>query len=207
MSRPDWYRSTEWDARIASAFDARLARARNKEQYLRIQASYLATSNPVVAHALLDRYFALPDQFDAANAHVDQATAFLTQGRLAEALEAFKAALAREQAFPNLRTQAYVELPLLVATHGVKSEYANARDVLTTNKERPLFPGEHFKWNAAFALLLIADGDHEAARPFACTAVAAAELQPEFTGPRPGLGLVPDACAGVLARMRAMCAG
>lgn len=206
MSRHDWYRSTAWDPQIAEAFEARLARARSKEQYLRIQASHLTTSHPDTALALLDRYFALPDQLDAAHAHVDQATAFLTQGRLQEALEALKAALAREQAFPNLRTLAYVEFPLLVATHGIKPEYPNAREVLAASKERPVFPAERFKWNAASALLLIEGGDHEAARPFASAAVAAAELWPGFTGPRPELGHVPDDCAELLARMRAVCA-
>ena len=38
MSRDDWFRHTAWNDKIAAQFEAKLKRARRKDQYLRIQA-------------------------------------------------------------------------------------------------------------------------------------------------------------------------
>ncbi|MFM9848084.1 MAG: hypothetical protein ACKVP3_13095 [Hyphomicrobiaceae bacterium] len=46
MGRDDWFRNTSWDADIEAAFFKKLSRARDKAQYLRIQASHLASSQP-----------------------------------------------------------------------------------------------------------------------------------------------------------------
>ena len=54
----EWFRHTNWNDAIARRFDEKLQRARRKEHYLRIQASTLAPTHPMVALALLDRYFA-----------------------------------------------------------------------------------------------------------------------------------------------------
>ena len=91
----DWFRNTTWNTSIERAFDDKLRRARRKEQYLRIQACTLAGSHPVIALKLLDRYFALPNDFDHAQAHVDRATAYLALGRVIDALAAYEDALTR----------------------------------------------------------------------------------------------------------------
>ena len=57
-----WFRKSTWDEKIAARFEEKLRRARRKEQYLRIQACCLASTFPVIALGLLDRYFAMPDQ-------------------------------------------------------------------------------------------------------------------------------------------------
>jgi hypothetical protein len=64
MSRDDWFRNTAWDRQTSSLFFAKLARARDKAQYLRIQACTLARSHPEVALDLLAKYFALGEHFD-----------------------------------------------------------------------------------------------------------------------------------------------
>ena len=71
----DWFRNTTWNASVEQAFDDKLRRARRQEQYLRVQVCTLARSHPDVALKLLDRYFALPNDFDHAQAHVDRASA------------------------------------------------------------------------------------------------------------------------------------
>lgn len=71
MGRHDWYRNTTWDSQVETAFAERLRRARDKGQYLRIQACVLAKSHPDVALRLLDQYFVLGDDWDAAQAYVD----------------------------------------------------------------------------------------------------------------------------------------
>ena len=115
----EWFRNTTWNESVERAFDEKLRRARRKEQYLRIQAGMLARSHPEVTLKLLDRYFQLPDDFDHALAHVERAEALIQLGRTSEAIAAYEAALAREATFPKLRTQAYLDLPYLIATRGI----------------------------------------------------------------------------------------
>jgi hypothetical protein len=57
VNQRDWFRNTSWDAKIENAFSKKLARARGKRQYLRIQASILASRCPEVALRLLDDGF------------------------------------------------------------------------------------------------------------------------------------------------------
>jgi tetratricopeptide (TPR) repeat protein len=112
MSRNDWYRNTVWNDQISNLFFTKLARARDKSQYLRIQASTLAPAHPEVALELLRRYFALGEHFDQAQAYVDQATAYVALGEQQRAVEAYERAHARERKFPNARTPAVIDLPL-----------------------------------------------------------------------------------------------
>lgn len=112
----DWFRNTTWGDAIERAFDEKLHCVRRKEQYLRIQACTLAHSHPEIALRLLDCDFQLHDDFEHAQSHVGRATALLALGCVDEALVAYEAALAREAVFPNLKTQAYLDLPYIVAT-------------------------------------------------------------------------------------------
>jgi len=43
MMADEWFRNVSWDVSIARRFEEKLARARKKEQYLRIQACTLAS--------------------------------------------------------------------------------------------------------------------------------------------------------------------
>jgi tetratricopeptide (TPR) repeat protein len=97
-ARDYWYRNTEWNESIAADFAARLLRARQKEQYIRTQAGYLACTYPTVALKLLDQYFQLNDRFDHAAAYVTHAQAFLALGKVSDALASYEAALSRDPA-------------------------------------------------------------------------------------------------------------
>ncbi|WP_026600689.1 hypothetical protein [Methylomonas sp. 11b] len=96
MSRHDWYRNKKWDGDIEAAFTAKLKRARDKSQYLRIQASILADSQPEITLQLLEQYFALGVHFDYAQAWLDKARAHLSLDQLNQAIQAYQSALARE---------------------------------------------------------------------------------------------------------------
>ena len=123
LKRHEWFRNTSWNSETEAAFFKKLARARDKSQYLRIQACTLADRCPEVALRLLDQYFATGKHFGVAQAHVDRATAYRCLNQLEAAIVAYEAALDVD---PTLSTQAYVELPFLIATERLSQHYDRA---------------------------------------------------------------------------------
>lgn len=190
MGRDDWYRNKDWNPEIEAQFLARLKRARDKAQYLRIQACTLARSHPKTALMLLEQYFGSGDHFDRAQAYVDQAAAFLALGEIEKAFAAYELALAREQEYPNLLTQAYLEFPFLIATTGQSDKYERAIEILNQSRSRPMFPADRFKWHAAHALIFAAAEDASAARQHARAALNDATAGHSGFRYHPSLGLV-----------------
>jgi tetratricopeptide (TPR) repeat protein len=202
----DWFRSTTWNESVEQAFDEKLRRAKRKEQYLRIQASTLARSHPEVALKLLDRYFELPDDFDHAQAHVDRATAWLSMGHVEAAIASYEAALAREAAFPKLQTQAYLDLPYLIATHGIRTRYDGALELLQHHEARLMFPVDRFRWHAARALIAADLKEPEIARRHAEHAIEAAGHEHSGFRYHPSVGLVTAEYDTVVRKLEAYCA-
>ena len=197
MARDDWFRHTEWNADIEAAFFEKLRRARDKKQYLRIQASTIARYRPEVALRLLESYFELGDHFGIAQAHVDRASAYLALGETEHAVAAYEAALAREQQFPQLLTMAYLDLPFLIATRGITSRYEQALQLLQQHRSRLTFPVDHFRWHAAHALILSALREAERAREHAKLALDAAAQDHSGFRYHPDLGVVGDSYADI----------
>jgi tetratricopeptide (TPR) repeat protein len=202
----DWFRNMSWDDAIERVFDEKLRRARRKEQYLRIQACTLARSHPEVALKLLDRYFELDDDFDHAQAHVDRATALLALGRVDEALAAYEAALAREAVFPTLQSQAYLDLPYIVATRAVRDQYMRALELLGQHESRLMFPVDHFRWHAAHALIVAATGETGPVRNHAERALQAASRDQSGFRYHPSVGLVTPQYEAVVKKLKTLCA-
>ena len=96
MSKHDWYRNTCWNSDIEAAFFAKLKRARDKSQYLRIQAAIVSKAHPEVALRLLDAYFELGNDFDYASAYGLRAEIYQRHGNVELAITNFEAALKRE---------------------------------------------------------------------------------------------------------------
>ena len=204
MSADDWFRNTSWSTATAARFEEKLRRARGKSQYLRIQACSLADSHPQVALALLERYFALGEPFDFAQAHCDSARAYVALGHMDEAVAAYEAALAREAAFPNLLTQAYVELPYLVATRRIAAHYPRARQVLEAFAGRLTFPVDHFKWHAACALINAAEAALALAGSEARAALDHARRAHSGFSRHPTVGLVDTAHGDTIRALEAL---
>jgi len=191
MARDDWFRNEQWDAVTEAHFLENVRRAKGKAQPLRIQAGYLVATYPRTALALLDKYFALGDHFDKAQAFLDQAEAHLALGEQEQALQSLRDALQREREFPNLRTQAWSRYALLVAVKRLEHLYESALQVLRENPVQPhWFPVDSFRWNAAFALIADAQGLRDYAEESANQALKFANLSHSGFRHHPDVGLV-----------------
>jgi hypothetical protein len=122
---------------------------------------------------LLDQYFASGEHFDAAQAHVDRAVAYLRLNQIDSVVLAYEAALARENAFPNMRTRARLDLPFLIAKERLSQHYDRAIALLEAHKAELIFPVDRFLWHCALALIRSEQGDRPAAQDAARRALAA----------------------------------
>ena len=205
MATQDWFRNEQWNEQIETAFFAKLRRARDKAQYLCIQAATLVPTHPGVALRLLEQYFQLGDTFFRSNAHVSQARAYLALGNVENAIRAYEAALTAEESFPNVRTHAYLDLPFLVATKGIPELYARALELLAKFETLPTFPLEHFWWHASKALILNEQQKYSEAKRSACEALVWAEKTDSGFRNHSDLGLVGEKYKGLKAKLSAIC--
>jgi tetratricopeptide (TPR) repeat protein len=193
VARHDWFRNSDWNSGIEAAFFAKLARAMDQGQYLRIQAYTLAEIHPRVALRLLDQFFTLGDRFDLAHAHVDRATALLALNDAEGAIGAYEAALSAEERRPNVMTTASLDLPLLIATRKDRMRYARALDVLEIGASWLTFPADSFCWHAATALIVSDLGKSAEAQKHAQIALEAAAWEHSGFRYHPHLGVVAGA--------------
>ncbi len=204
MDDKNWFRNETWDGTIADHFFKKLGRARDKAQYLKLQAWHLAESYPDVAHLLLDRYFEFPVDVFRSEAFTIRAKAYVAQGKIAEAISSYEDALAREAEFPNSLTHAFLDLPLLIVIQSLADKYQRATEILMMNKKRLTFPVEHFLWNAINALIAKQMLRLEESREFALCAMQAANTQHSGFRYHPDVGLVSDKYSDLLERIKAL---
>lgn len=204
MARDDWFRNQEWNDEIEAAFFAKLKRARNKSQYLRIQASTLAKRYPNVALQLLDSYFDLGEDFDYAQAYVDAATSFVALNKFHDAVSSYESALAREAEYPRLLTNAYLDMPYLIAVKEIEEKYSRALQVLEEHAKRVMFPIDAYKWNATKALIQASRSQHQEAKNFAREALNAAGATKSGFRNHPTIGLFSEEKVGKEVHARIM---
>ena len=201
----EWFRNTEWNPEIEAKFFERLRRARDKAKYLKLQAYYLAESHPRVTLALIDKFFALGEDFFLADAHLASANAHLALGESSEAISSFKKALAAERQHPGYRTTAWSEFVLLVADRCLKSEFDEALRVLAENKTDLIFPKLVFVWHGAFALIKAEREDRAAAKEHAIMALDAGKMNRSGFRRQSKVGLVGSECDGVRKKLERLC--
>ena len=164
MSDRNWYRQTRWNPDIEVAFRTKLRRARNRAQYLQIQGCHLTEVEPEIALGLLEECLQLDDDLSQARALACQARANISLGRIDQAISCHERALVQEARFPGIRTNAYLELALLIANHSRRELFGRALEVLNERKSIPFFPLEHFNYHAARAMILSQSGRPEGGR-------------------------------------------
>jgi tetratricopeptide (TPR) repeat protein len=201
MGREDWYRNKDWNAEIESAFLSKLRRARDRSQYLRIQACTLSGIKPEVALRLLDEYFKLPEGHDYAQAWVDRASALVALGRVEEAIQAYESALLREAEFPKSLTQAYLAMPYLIATRSLTEYFERAIRVLDSHVSRLMFPVDRFMWNAAHAIIASSNQKGDASL-YATAALKEADENSSGFQYHQGVGLVSAKHSEVVKRLK-----
>jgi tetratricopeptide (TPR) repeat protein len=209
MAAKDWFRNEDWNAEIEAHFFAKLARARpaNRPQYLRIQAYHLTPTRPNVALMLLDNFFQSDDPVFRATAHECRAEAYLALGRIDDALDSLRSALAREREFPNVITNAWLRFAMLVAKGDLRIHFPEALKVLAENERHAAFPVQKFERHAAEAMILASSGDGAGAQAQAIKALEAAQLRRSGFRYHADLGLVGSKQEDVVKRMQELGTG
>ena len=87
-------------------------------------------------------------------------------------------------------TEAYLELPLLIASAGIERRYQQARQLLEQHRQRLVLPADYFRWHAAQALISSAEMDASTAREHAHLALAAAVQERSGIRHHPSIGVV-----------------
>jgi tetratricopeptide (TPR) repeat protein len=197
-----WFRNTDWSPAIAERFEEGLRHARDKSQFLRIQATSVARRHPEVALQLLDRYFEQPVRlFDA--------WARELQGRLREglgedeaALESYLAALESERLKPHVVSRSHLRLAELVLRRDDAGRYLEALTVLQAREGHTESVLDEFARTAASAQLCERLGDAARARDYARAALDAASRPESGVGFAGGHGLISEEHAPLIERLR-----
>jgi tetratricopeptide (TPR) repeat protein len=195
MGKDDWYRNSEWNDSIASAYRSKLSKARSmRPQYITIQASQLVSRYPEVALGLIDEYFESYEDFVVPSAYCTRAEAYISLNHIDLAITSYKNALQWEATHPNYLTNARIDLPILIADKKIEDEYDYALEILTERFKSSdhLWPSMRYFWNGCYALISYERGELSEAREFAERALrAAAETESPFRYHR-SMGLVKD---------------
>lgn len=201
-----WCQNKTWNPEISDAFEKKLKRARLKSGYLGLQAEAIASTHPVVALELLERFFQCADKADFCLGFYKRSLAYVALGEFEPAVLSLEQAIQHEKAHPGILTPAAIDLPFLVATAGLRKHYELASAVLAERKSQAplLFPEERFKWNAACALILHDLGNVEMASTAAHAAIQAASESTSGLVRHPMLGLVSAKHRGTIETLAAM---
>lgn len=205
MASRDWFRNQDWSAEIAEAFEARLRRARQKDQYLYLQAFTLLRNHPRVSLALVERYFGLDERHHDASTRWVEAQAHCRLGDFHAAYQAYEAALEAERSSPGTVTGASLDYPYLLAMRDEVPLFDRALEVLALPQVRLVVPVSRFKFHASRALIFTHRGDRESARSEARLALEAASQTRSGFPDHPGVGLVDELHAPGLVRLRPLC--
>ena len=203
----DWFRNKTWSDAIEARFEAKLARARDKSQYLKIQGYGLLAGDPRVAARLLDRCAQMDDHWRA-DALLYLGEARLRLGDVNGAVDALDAAIEQEQRVTWARTGARSDRALIISFYRMTERYDEVLLYLArTNFDLKTALAEDL---AAEAMILADIGDQGRARPLAGEALRWLKGLTDDTGEQietgigPGIGISPTALIDRLERILAV---
>lgn len=199
----DWFRNETWSDEIEAAFEAKLSRARDKGQYLKVQGYALLAANPAVAAHLLERCSDIGDHWKAESLlYLGQAR--LRLGDVDGAIDALKAAIEQEKQVSWARTGARSDLALIIACYHLAERYDEVMPYLATaNVDLATASAEDL---AAEAIILADIGELDRARVVASEALRWLEgLTEGAADPWRGIGPGPDLSpAGLISRLQSI---
>ena len=191
MGYDDWYRNNNWDDQIESAFRAKLKRSRGdyyKTEYLRIQGSYLLSSdnpsNQASGLSLMNEILALypdsentlPNKFDALSELGDY---YFKRDKFEQAYEFYKQAIALDSSHTHEQSHAtlgFIKSAILLKQ---KQDYKYC-ELLLEKVGEPVFPAQVYDKGLTAAMLYDAIGCAGAAKAYAATALKAFEQSSPF---------------------------
>ena len=191
MGNDDWYRNKNWDDQIESAFRARLKRSRGdyyKTEYLRIQGSYLLSSdNPsdqAAGLSLMNEVLALyPDsentlanKFDALS---ELGNYYFKRDRFDKAYEYYKQAIVLDANHTHDHSHAILGFIKSAVLLKQKQDYTYCESFLEKVKD-PVFPAEAYDIGLTAAMLYDAMECIEVAKTYAAAALKASEQSSPF---------------------------
>lgn len=161
----DWYRRKTWTQTDEEEFFAKLNRARkgSREQYLKIQAIELLSTNnsqflDIAETLLLKLINEYPDdQFNRSSALESLGEIYARKHDIDNALNYYKQAIDFENKFPNVLTNAYLKYSELVVRNKKTELYSFVESIISTRLPGLLFPVDKYK---AFAILSIINSYH-----------------------------------------------
>ena len=184
----DWFRNKTWSEAIEAGFEAKLAHARDKSQYLKIQGYELLTRDPEVAARLLDRCARIDDHWRA-DALLYLGQARLQLGDLDGAVEALDAAIEQERRVTWARTGARSDLALIVSFYKMTNRYKDVLPYLAkSNLDLKAASAEDL---AAEAMILADGGEVGRARSLASEALRWLDGLTEGAEDQPGNAIGP----------------
>ena len=145
MSKHDWYRKTNWTNEDKSDFFKRLNKSKGifyKAQYLRIQAYYLTENNPNEAleliGILINEY---PEESQLSEAYSIQARCYKILKDKENVVKAYNKSFETRRAFPNFKTNNYLEFGVWVVTEKIYKYYDDALKLIDEFDEpHQIFP-------------------------------------------------------------------
>jgi tetratricopeptide (TPR) repeat protein len=195
MSGKDWCRNTAWGQNERDVFFRKLDRTRNKTGYLRVQGFTLLETHEASHYAPAIELFQLalreyPHEFENAQLHLGLGRCHEALNNFDEALRCFELSMTAQDAFPNMKANAYLDFCWLVAREKLNSRYDVALALLEKNKKEPFFPIEKYKHFGAAALIHADLEDALSAKDNARVAIQASQIKDSGARYHPHVGLV-----------------
>lgn len=190
MSNNDWFRKSTWTQEDQDDFFAHLEKVDNpfhRAQYIRIQALHLQDiGNPLMFYSAIKLVELMieewPEPSQLAMAYLQKAECLDALGYAEEAIEAFRASLDAERAFPKARTSASLSFGMFAVARERTDLYD---EVLAALDEFPIIeasPEKEYQYFVIKAFTAAYQGDSDKARDYAREAINAS--QKTYSGTR-----------------------